>query len=43
MREDTKTFEQDAIVDLGAATEVTQGTFLRQETEAVVIKDHYEP
>lgn len=43
MREDTNSQGQSAITDLGAVTELTQGTFLRQETEAVVIKDHYEP
>lgn len=40
MRKDTH--NHDDIVDLGAATEVTQGTFLLRETEAVVIKDHWD-
>jgi hypothetical protein len=35
--------EADALADLGAATEQTQGTFLPNAVESVVIRDHYQP
>jgi hypothetical protein len=41
MREDD-TPKHDELIDLGAATELTQGSFLRSATEAVVVKDHWD-
>jgi hypothetical protein len=35
--------EAEAVADLGAATEQTQGTFLPNAVESVVIRDHYQP
>lgn len=41
MREQTKTAEP-ALVELGAATELTQGSYLPGATEAISIKDHWD-
>lgn len=42
MREDTERHDDAAIIDIGAATQLTQGTFLPRATEAVVIQDHWD-
>jgi hypothetical protein len=42
MREDKHAVEHDDLVDLGAATELTQGSYLPGATEAVTIKDHWD-
>jgi hypothetical protein len=31
------------VIDLGAATALTQGTFLPKAFESVIIRDHYDP
>ena len=43
MREDQIIETEDDVIDLGAASELTQGTFLPSATESVVIRDHYQP
>lgn len=42
MREDENTTEHDEILDLGAASELTQGAYLPGATEAINIKDHWD-
>lgn len=42
MRHDTQHRDDARLIDLGAATAVTQGDFLRTKTEQVVIPDHWD-
>lgn len=43
MRSDeTRETDRDTLIDLGAATELTQGTFMPTATEAVVFKDYFD-
>ena len=42
MRNDIQANEDAVLVDIGAATDLTHGTFLPRATEAVVIQDHWD-